>query len=80
MESAYYHPPHPEVPFHLGAMVVARSDEYHQLNDRIGYVDGYEWPEDLGSSYPDDPLIIVDFGNGQKDGFWAEELLAVRFE
>lgn len=72
-----YHPP-TEAPFFMGAIVevIECSDDSADSTHigRIGRIHSYDYNSHVGQSHPSDPLIIVDFCNGELHSFWVEEL------
>jgi hypothetical protein len=69
-------------PFQIGEFikVVYATDETfnHRFMGRIGIIVHYDYSCGCGQSYPKDPMIGVQFANGKKEEFWAEEIVPLR--
>lgn len=66
-------------PFKIGeaVRVVGSGDETFDGSylGRAGIVRFFEYRCGCGQSYPDDPMIGVEFRGGKKEEFWKEELV-----
>lgn len=71
-----YHPP-AGAPFHVGAIVkvIGGDKTVDTFVGEIGTIDHYDYDSNVGQTVPDNPLLIVRFFGGQRQGFWPEELV-----
>lgn len=70
----------PVQPRQIVRVVAAVDTEIHDASGhlgRLGLVEHLDYSSGVGQRYPNDPMICVRFSNGQREVFWAEELLAV---
>jgi len=68
----------PGAPFHIGdkVRVIKGTDETfdRRFLRRVGVVEHFEYSCGCGQTYPNDPMIGVEFRSGEVEEFWQEEL------
>ena len=61
-------------------LVVARGGDVRMVErflGMIGTVEELDYRNICGQRYPRDPMVCVRFADGDRDGFWSEELLPI---